>query len=127
MLRSRGSQNGCAFRREFQAAWLEVGPQFDDARAALETVSETQLREHGLTGDQLRLKMALLDHALERLHDPQPPDSPTRSVGALRRRFLKAASRFDSLTARVRQQATRAHWFGAFLDVANNILKSLDR
>lgn len=69
--------------------------------------------------------MALLDHTVTRLHDPQPRDRPAGSVGALRRRFPKTSAAVDRSTARIKRLATGAHWFGAFLDVANNILKSL--
>jgi hypothetical protein len=116
------------YHERFRVAWSEVKPLLSDARDALDPtkLTETQLRDQGLTGAQLQLKMALLDGAAQRLHDAETRSGPATGLRArFRARFPRAASFLGRLAGRISDVAGPAHWFGAFLDVANTILKSL--
>ena len=117
-----------AYLDQFVAAWSEVKPYFGDARDALDQkkVSEDDLRRQGLTGSQLALKMAMFDGARNRFHKADSPNSASAGIrGRIRRRFPRVTSFFEGLSGRIPGIAGPAHWFGAFLDIANNILKSI--
>jgi hypothetical protein len=123
-----------SFWQQFYDAWREVRPYVGEAHDALdparaqseEGVSEEDLKRQGLTGAQLKLKMALFDEARDRFHNADRPGGPTgRLRASIRRRFPRLGSLFDRLAGGMSRMAGPAHWFGAFLDVSNTILKSL--
>lgn len=125
---------------QFRAAWSELQAQhhFEEAVAALNParmseedlrrrgLTEEDLRRRGLTGQQLALKMALFNSARERFHKADARGGRMRGLrNRARRRFPRAASFLASLSSSIRGLAGPAHWFGAFLDVADKILESL--
>jgi hypothetical protein len=98
--------------REFIDAWRELQERFEAARRGLEEVDPDALAREGLTGAQLRLKLALFDDALDHLRGSSPPGDGPRGPLARLRRLLG-------------RRRGVARLFDKLLEVANVILDSL--
>lgn len=47
---------------KMRAAWAEMGPYFSEAHDALAHADAENLRRHGLVGEQLKFKLAVVNH-----------------------------------------------------------------